>query len=96
MALCSEIDFGFSETGYCNPAYDELYDAQNVETDFAARVEIIHQMQQILIDDMPYIVPYYETTTQAYRTDTFVGWPTDDPTLGLELPESLASIRQAP
>ena len=27
VALCDEIDSGFSETGYCDPEYDELYDA---------------------------------------------------------------------
>ena len=27
VALCAEIPSGFSESGYCNPEYDELYDA---------------------------------------------------------------------
>ena len=52
VALCAEIPSGFSETGYCNPEYDELYDAQAVELDQAARVDIIHEMQQILMDDV--------------------------------------------
>jgi peptide/nickel transport system substrate-binding protein len=93
VALCSEIPSGFSETGYCNPEYDELYEQQAVETDRAARVEIIHQMQQILMDDLPYIIPYYYPSIGAWRTDTFTGWIEDDPTLGLEDPSNLVGLR---
>ena len=93
VALCSEIETGFSETGYCNPEYDELYEAQAVELDHDARVEQIIEMQQMLIDDVPYIIPYYQQSIQAWRTDTFAGWPEDDPTLGLEDPSSLIAVR---
>jgi peptide/nickel transport system substrate-binding protein len=93
VALCSEIPSGFSETGYCNPEYDELYEQQAVETDRAARVEIIHQMQQILMDDLPYIIPYYYPSIGAWRTDTFTGWIEDDPTLGLEDSSNLVVLR---
>jgi peptide/nickel transport system substrate-binding protein len=93
VALCSEIPSGFSETGYCNPEYDELYAAQAVELDRDARVEIIHQMQQILMDDLPYIIPYYYPTIEVWRTDTFTGWIEDDPTLGLEDVSSLTVLR---
>ena len=94
--LCDEVDSGWSETGYCNEQYDALYQAAGVETDLAARVDLVHQMQQILIDDVPYIIAYYYKETQAFRTDTFVGWPLDDPTLTLQSPESLTVIRPAP
>jgi peptide/nickel transport system substrate-binding protein len=93
VALCSEIPTGFSESGYCNPEYDELYEQQAVETDRAARVELIHQMQQILMDDLPYIIPYYYPSIGAWRTDTFTGWIEDDPTLGLEDVSNLANLR---
>jgi peptide/nickel transport system substrate-binding protein len=95
VALCSEIPSGFSESGYCNPDYDDLYDQQAVETDPAARIELIHQMQRILVEDVPYIIPYYQKQIQAWRTDTFIGWPELDPTLGLEDPSSLVLISQA-
>ncbi|HUG47318.1 MAG TPA: ABC transporter substrate-binding protein [Candidatus Limnocylindria bacterium] len=94
--LCDEVDSGWSETGYCNEAYDALYAAANVETDHAARVDLVHQMQQILIDDVPYIIAYYYKETQAFRRDTFVGWPMEDPTLTLQSAESLTTIRPAP
>jgi peptide/nickel transport system substrate-binding protein len=95
VALCEEIPTGFSETGYCNEEYDELYAAQSTEQDLAARVDLIHQMQQILVDDLPYIIPYYSQEVEAWRTDTFTGWLEDDPTFGLEDPSSLVNLRPA-
>ena len=95
VALCDEIASGFSETGYCNPEFDELYAAQGVETDPAARIELIHEMQRILVEDVPYIIPYYQGSIQAWRTDTFTGWLDVDPTLGLEDASSLVSLRPA-
>ena len=95
VALCGEIDTGFSETGYCNPAFDDLYDQQGIETDPTARVEMIHEMQQILVEDVPYIIPYYQVSIQAWRTDTFTGWLDIDPTLGLEDAANLIALRPA-
>jgi peptide/nickel transport system substrate-binding protein len=46
---------GWSDTGYCNPDYDELYAQQGVAVDPEARKEIVWEMQQILYDDRPYI-----------------------------------------
>jgi peptide/nickel transport system substrate-binding protein len=95
VALCGEIDTGFSETGYCNPDYDALYEEQSTETDVEARVEQIREMQRILVEDVPYIIPYYQQEVQAWRTDTFTGWNEEDPTLGLEDPSSLMNLRPA-
>jgi peptide/nickel transport system substrate-binding protein len=95
VGLCSEIPSGFSETGYCNEEYDALYDAQAIEQDPAARVDLIHQMQQMLVDDVPYIIPYYQQTVEAWRTDTFTGWPENNPTFGLDDPTSLLNLRPA-
>ena len=36
---------GWSDTGYCNPAYDKLYQQQGVTTDPEARRKIVWQMQ---------------------------------------------------
>jgi peptide/nickel transport system substrate-binding protein len=94
VALCEEIPYGFSETGYCNPDYDELYVRQGIETDPAARVAIIHEMQQILVDDVVYMIPYYDLSVQAYRSDRFSGWITGASTAGLEDSSSLVVISQ--
>ncbi len=93
VATCAEIPSGFSETGYCNPEYDELFDAQAVELDQATRMDQIHELQQILVDDVVYIVPYYFPSIQAWRTDTFTGWIEGSPTLGLEDPGQLTVLR---
>lgn len=95
VALCSEIPSGFSETGYCNPDFDDLYDRQGVETDPDARIELIREMQRILVEDVPYIIPYYQVTIEAWRNDTFTGWLENDPTLGLTDSASLINLRPA-
>jgi peptide/nickel transport system substrate-binding protein len=87
-----EIPTGNSETGYSNPEYDELYAQQATELDQNARVALVHQMQAIAHNDIPYIIPYYAQAVQAYRTDAFQGWITDAGKLGLEDPSSLLVI----
>jgi peptide/nickel transport system substrate-binding protein len=72
-----EIPSGYNETGYSNPEFDELFTQQAVELDVEARKEIIWKMQEIAFNDVVYIIPYYEQTIQAYRTDKFTGWLTD-------------------
>jgi peptide/nickel transport system substrate-binding protein len=93
VTLCDNIENGFNETGYCNPDYDDLFEQQATEPDHEARVEIIHQMQEILLEDVPYIIPYYYGSTQAYRTDAFTGWNTDELGFGLDDITSLGFIR---
>jgi len=46
---------GWSDTAYCNPEYDELYEQQGVTIDQDARREIVWEMQEILYEDRPYI-----------------------------------------
>lgn len=65
---------GLSDSFYCNPEYDKLFDAQGTETDEAKREEIVKQMQQVLYDDWPYAVTYYYDNLVAYRTDRFEGF----------------------
>jgi peptide/nickel transport system substrate-binding protein len=86
------IPTGSSETGYSNPAYDELYAQQQVELDFEARKEIVWKMQEIVHEDVVYIIPYYEQSTQAFRTDRFKGWITDQPKVELSDVTSLVVI----
>ncbi|MEX0946756.1 MAG: hypothetical protein WD064_05270, partial [Acidimicrobiia bacterium] len=93
VMLCSEIPSGYSETGYCNPTYDELYVQQGSELDPAARRELIVEMQRIALEDVAYIIPWYYPKIQAYRTDTFTGWLVDSPIIALEDPSSLNVIQ---
>jgi peptide/nickel transport system substrate-binding protein len=59
---------------YCNPQYDELYNQQRSELDLDKRWDIVHQMQQILYEDSPYVILWYSPILDAYRTDTFTGY----------------------
>lgn len=88
----AEITTGSSETGYSNPEFDALYDQQATEPDFEARKALVWQMQQMVFDDVVYIIPYYDPAFQAYRTDRFTGWITDMPKLELSDPSSLVII----
>lgn len=88
----SAIPDGSNETGYSNPEYDALYDEQGVQLDSTNRQEIIWQMQQIVHDDVTYIIPFYEQAVQAYRADRFTGWITDQGKLALEDVSSLVAI----
>jgi peptide/nickel transport system substrate-binding protein len=92
VMLTEEIPTGNSETGYSNPEYDELYQQQAVELDADRRREIVWQMQEIVHEDVVYIIPFYAQEVQAYRTDRFTGWITDRGKLALEDLSSLNVI----
>jgi peptide/nickel transport system substrate-binding protein len=78
-----EIPTGSSETGYSNPEYDDLFAQQATELDQEARKNIVWQMQQIVHEDVVYIIPFYAQNVQAYRTDRFTGWILDQPKVEL-------------
>ncbi|MFM7598795.1 MAG: ABC transporter substrate-binding protein [Actinomycetota bacterium] len=63
-----------SDSFYCDPEFDALYEAQSVETDQAARADIVKQMQQMVYDDVAYVVLYYYDNLEAYRSDRFTGF----------------------
>ncbi len=88
-----EIPTGSSETGYSNPKFDELYYEQASELDLNTRKDLVWQMQQIVFDDVVYIIPYYAQAVQAYRKDRFTGFITDQPKLELSDVTSLVFVR---
>ncbi len=67
---CGQLG-GWSDSWYCNPEYDALYDQQRVEMDHAKRVELVQQMQQIIYQDSPYLVTTYDSIGEAFRSDRF-------------------------
>ena len=87
-----QIPTGYNETGYSNPKYDELFAAQGKELDHAKRLEMVHEMQAIIHEDVPYIIPYYASVVEAYRTDKFTGWKDNETKVSLEDPSSLLVI----
>ena len=74
------VTANLSDSFYCNPAYDALFDQQSTEPDPAKRADLVKQMQQMLYDDAPYILTYYPPNLEAYRSDRFTGFvPQPDP-----------------
>jgi peptide/nickel transport system substrate-binding protein len=66
-----EIAAGWSDSFYCNPAFDALYTQQKTILDPAARAAVIKQAQQMLYDDAVYSMEYYYNNLEAYRSDRF-------------------------
>ena len=67
VLTCSQYG-GWSDTGYCNPKYDDMYKAQGLAINRAKRLQIIYQMQRTIFDDRPYIVLSYDDTLNAWST----------------------------
>ncbi len=67
---CAETeDYGWSDSGYCNEAYDALYDQQDSLATEAERQDVVWQMQQMIYDAKPYIPVVYVKEIGAYRND---------------------------
>jgi len=60
-----------------------LYYQQASELDLNKRKELVWQMQQIVFDDVVYIIPFYAQSVQAYRKDRFTGFVLDQPKVEL-------------
>lgn len=84
------VDGGWSDSGYHNPEYDQLYLDQQQVVDKAARQQIIWRMQEMIFTDKPYIVLYYEKMLQAYRSDRFKGFVISP--IGIESFQSLLQV----
>jgi peptide/nickel transport system substrate-binding protein len=84
------VEGGWSDSGYSNPEYDQLYKDQQLATDKAERQKIIWKMQEMVFNDRPYIVNWYEDILQAYRSDRFKGF-VESP-LGIESQLSILQV----
>jgi peptide/nickel transport system substrate-binding protein len=62
-----------SDSQYCNPAFDTLYD-QQLKQAGQQRHDTLAQMQNLIYDQAPYNILYYENELDVYRNDRFVGW----------------------
>jgi peptide/nickel transport system substrate-binding protein len=69
---CDQIG-NLSDSQYCNPAYDKLYD-QNTKEAGAQRHDTLAKMQNLIYDEAPYDVLYYDANLDVYRNDRFAGW----------------------
>jgi peptide/nickel transport system substrate-binding protein len=60
---------------YNNSATDKLLDSYAVTTDSAAQHQIVDELQQIVLSDVPYIPITEEVGWFQYNTSSFTGWP---------------------
>jgi peptide/nickel transport system substrate-binding protein len=65
---------GLSDSFYCNPAYDALYNQQKTQIDPAKRFATVKAAEKMAYDAAGYAVTYYYDDLEAYRTDRFTGW----------------------
>ena len=70
---CDQIGSS-SDSNYCNPEYDTLFQQQNEATSPEDRKALMDQMQEIMYDEAPYHILYYDAALHAYRTDRFTNW----------------------
>lgn len=65
---------GWSDSGYCDEEFEEMYIEQGITVDHEARRQIIWKMQEKLFNDRPYIVLTNAKNIQAYCSDRFTGF----------------------
>ena len=63
-----------SDSYYSNPHYDELYTQQQASRIRPSARRSSTEMQQLVYDEAPYHILYYDAELHAYRTDKFGGW----------------------
>jgi peptide/nickel transport system substrate-binding protein len=81
---CAETaDGGWSDSGYCKPEYDSLFQAQATAISDEERKDILWQMQQMIFDDRPWLMIAYPEAISAYRSDRFTFSP-DLPLAGIK------------
>lgn len=69
VVTCAQFG-GWSDSGYCNSAYDAMYSKQGTTLDQAKRREIVWKMQEKLFNERPYIMLNYESWISAHAK----GW----------------------
>jgi len=65
---------GMNMSGYRNKQFDRLAEASQGELNEATRRQMILEMQQIIMADVPYVPLYVPNLIEAVRTDRFRGW----------------------
>ena len=76
---CDQLG-GLNDSWYCDEGYDAMYLEQHGEIDQEKRAEIVHQMQEQLYEEAPYLVTAETRTGEAVRNDKFACFqPQPDP-----------------
>jgi ABC-type transport system substrate-binding protein len=65
---------GYNMSGYRNPDFDRTADDSASAMDPEKRQQLIRKMQQMVLDDVPYIPLYNPTIVEGVRKGRFSGW----------------------
>lgn len=65
---------GWNMSGYSNPEFDRLADLQTTLIDLEKRKEAIWKMQEILLEEIPYLPLYNPNIIEATFNERFKGW----------------------
>jgi len=83
---------GWSDSGYHNPDYDQMYLDQQTAFKPEDRQKIVFKMQDLIFQDKPYIVLYNYDRLQAYRTDKFTNFLDNSASWTIASPLSLMQV----
>lgn len=75
---------------YSNPATDKLFEQYAATTDTATQHQIVDQLQQVMLSDVPFIPVTQSVNWFQYNTASVTGWPTQSD------PYALPAIYQYP
>jgi peptide/nickel transport system substrate-binding protein len=70
---CDQIG-NSSDSLFCDPDYDALFKQQNEATSYEQRKALMDQMQDLIYNEAPYHILFYDASLEAWRTDRFAGW----------------------
>ena len=65
---------GWNMSGYTNVEFDKLADAQRRVIDPEQRRQLIYRMQEMILDDVPYLPLYNPNIIEATLNQRFKGW----------------------
>ena len=65
---------GWNTSGYSNPQFDQIADAGADALDVEKRRQLIRQMQNMIMDDVPWIPLYSPKVAEGARQNHFTGW----------------------
>lgn len=68
-----KCDARWNEAHYCNDELDQLIDTAGTTLDEQERIDAYHEIQRILIESGPIVIPYFFAQLGAIRTD-FTGF----------------------
>ncbi|SFC55085.1 peptide ABC transporter substrate-binding protein [Clostridium uliginosum] len=63
-----ESTSGMNDAGYNNPKYDKLVEAAKIEQDATKRFELMHQAEDVLMEDMPIIPLNYNSKVKGVKS----------------------------